>query len=116
MSDPNMTDFQVRIQRLQKDRAKGLGFEAPGALGRSFYYQPKARRRSILGPVVFLALAVLLAKGTIHSQIGAEAYNDRVATLMAGDGVEWAGGWLMQEEPATQLVSQGILWLLSKTM
>lgn len=116
MHDPNMTDFYGRVQRIRKARAKGLGFEAPGTLGRSFYYHPKSRRRSILGPVLFLAVCAVLLKGVIYNQIGAEAYNERVAALQNGDGVDKVGGWLMQEEAATRLVSQGITWLLAKTM
>lgn len=114
MDDPNMTDFYGRVSRIQKARAMGHGFEAPGTLGRSYYAQRPMRRRAILGPVFFLFLCALLLKGAIYNQIGADSYNSRVAALNAGDGVERVGGWLMQEEGATILVSNAITWGLGK--
>ena len=114
MTDPNLTDFYGRVARIQKARAKGYGFEAPGTLGRSFYYKPRAKRRSIVGPILFLLVCTFLLKGAIYHSIGADGYNERVASLQASDGIERIGGWMMQEEPATILVSQGISAALAK--
>lgn len=116
MHDPNLTDFYGRVARIQKARAMGQGFEAPGTLGRSYYFHPRVRRRTVLGPALFLVICALLLKGVIYHEIGAESYNQRVAALMAGDGVDRVGGWFMQEEAATRLVAQGITWVLAKTM
>ena len=113
MSDPNLSDFYGRVARIQKARSKGYGFEAPGTLGRSSSAAPRTRRRSILGPVVFLLVCAVLLKGAIYHSVGADSYADRVAGLMAGDGVEWVGGWLMQAEPATLFVSDKITALLA---
>lgn len=114
MTDPNMTDFYGRVARIQKLRSKGYGFEAPGTLGRSSYYRPKTRRRSIFGPIVFLLACTFLLKGSIYYTIGAEAYGERVAGLRASDGIEAVGGWMMQTETATILVSQGIAMAIAK--
>ena len=108
MTDPNMTDFYGRVARLQKARAKGYGFEAPGALGRSYYHRPASRRRSILVPVLFLLICGFLLKGLIYHSVGAQSYEDRVVSLMAGKGVEPVGGWLMQTEPVTMFVAAQI--------
>lgn len=116
MDDPNMMDFYGRVARIEKARSQGLGFEAPGTLGRSYYYQNKGRRRSVLGPILFLSVSALLLKGTIYHQIGPESYNARVALLQQGDSVERIGGWLMQEEAATIFVSDRIAWALAKFM
>ena len=116
MDDPNLTDFYGRVSRIQKARALGLGFEAPGTLGRSHYYQPRSRRRSMIGPVLFILLSAMVLKGAIYNQIGAESYNERVSALMAGDSAQRIGGWLMQEDPAMILVSNTITWALAKTM
>ena len=116
MSDPNLSDFYGRVARIQKARSKGYGFEAPGTLGRSSYAPPRTRRRSILGPVVFLLVCAVLLKGAIYQSVGADSYAERVAGLMAGDGVEWVGGWLMQTEPATLFVSDRITALLAMTI
>lgn len=108
MTDPNLTDFYGRVARIQKARAKGFGFEAPGTLGRSYYYHPKPLRRSVVGPILFLVLCTFLLKGAILQSVGADSYNQRVAGLMAGDGIEQAGGWLMQSEPVTVFVAEQI--------
>lgn len=108
MTDPNMTDFYGRVARIQKARAKGYGFEAPGALGRSYYIRPASRRRSFVMPVLFLLICGFLLKGIIYHSVGAESYDDRVTVLMAGKGVEPVGGWLMQAEPVTLFVSAQI--------
>lgn len=116
MSDPNLTDFYGRVARIQKARAKGYGFEAPGTLGRSSYHQPGGRRRSIIAPVIFLLICAFLLKGIIYHNIGASSYNERVAALQAGEGIESFGGWLMQAEPATIFVSDKITALLAQMM
>ena len=116
MTDLNLTDFYGRVARIQKARAKGYGFEAPGARGRSAYNQPKARRRAILGPVVFLLVCALLLKGAILHSVGAASYDARVASLQAGDGIERIGGWLMQSEPVTVFMSGAITAGLAKLM
>ncbi len=114
MTDPNLTDFYGRVARIQKARTKGYGFEAPGTLGRSHFYHPKSARRSFLGPLLFLALCAFLLKGAILHSVGAQSYDDRVAVLMAGDGMERAGGWLMQSEPVTAFVADKITAVLAK--
>ena len=116
MSDPNLSDFYGRVSRIQLARAKGQGFEAPGTLGRSFYSHPKVRRRSIIGPVLFLLVCAVLLKGTIHHNVGAASYDERVAGLMAGEGVDWIGGWLMQPDAATLFVSDRITAALATMM
>jgi hypothetical protein len=116
MTDPNLTDFYGRVSRIQKARAKGYGFEAAGTLGRSYYYRPTARRRSVIGPILFLVVCSLLLKGAIYHSVGASSYDDRVAQLMQGDGIERVGGWFMQVEPATLYVSDKITAVLAKMM
>lgn len=108
MTDPNLKDFYGRVARIEKARSKGYGFEAAGTLGRSYYHRPTTQRRSILGPILFLLLCTFLLKGTIYHSIGPDSYNERVAALQAGDGIEPAGGWLMQPEAATIFVADQI--------
>lgn len=114
MTDPNLKDFYGRVARIQKARARGYGFEAAGTLGRSYYSRPAAPRRSVLGPVLFLVLCTVLLKGLIYQSIGADSYTQRVATLMTGDGIERAGGWLMQPEPVTVFVAEQITLIRAK--
>lgn len=114
MTDPNLTDFYGRVARIERARAKGYGFEAPGTLGRSYYTRPAPRRRSFLGPVLFLLCCAFLLKGAMYNQVGASLYNDRVAALMGGEGIERVGGWLMQADVVTIFVSDKIGALLLK--
>jgi hypothetical protein len=114
MTDHNLTDFYGRVARIQRARAKGYGFEAPGTLGRSYYHRAPAKRRSFIGPVLFLAICVFLLKGAIYNSVGPESYNERVAALMAGEGIDRAGGWLMQADPVTIYAADKIALGLSK--
>lgn len=114
MTDPNMTDFYGRVTRIQNARAKGHGFEAPGALGRSFYQREQPQRRSVAMPVLLVILCVLGMKGLIYQAIGAQTYDERVSGLMAGPGLEPLGGWMMQTEPATVFIAGQIAKGLAK--
>jgi len=106
MADSNMSDFYRRVERIQKARAKGHGFEANGTLGRSFYVKNHAQRRGIIGPILLLLVAVFLLKGLMISQIGAAEYDLRVRDLMAENGIAHLGGWLMQVDPVSELVAE----------
>ena len=108
MTDPNMMDFYGRVARIQKAHKKGYAFEAPGALGRSYYHPKTSRRRSFLVPVLFLLVCCFLLKGLIYYAVGPQSYGERVAVLMAGKGVEPVGGWLMQTEPVTLMIADQI--------
>lgn len=113
MADPNINDFYKRVARIERARKTGFGFEAAGTLGRSYYTQSTPQRRSILGPVLFLLVCGFLFKGVMYSQVGPELYNQRVSDLMAGEGIERVGGWLMQAEPVTLLAAQKMTNLLN---
>lgn len=105
MSDPSIAEFNTRIARIQKARAKGYGFEAEGTLGRSFYTRAYYRRHKnipLLRPVLAaLVLGVALKSMFLH-QLGVQAYEARVAQLQQGEGVDRLGGFLMQVDPATE--------------
>lgn len=108
MADPNLVDFYGRIARLERARAKGYGFEAPGTLGRSYYYQKPRKRRSLVLPMIFVAFCVFGLKGAIYQSVGAKSYDERVAGLQAGQGFDRLGGWLMQADPVTVLIADQI--------
>jgi hypothetical protein len=114
MADPNMTDFYRRVSRIEQMRAKGYGFEAAGTLGRSHHNRRPARRRSVLGPILFVLFCVFLMKGTMYHEVGADTYNARVASLMSGQGVDHFGGLIMQADPVTVFVAGKLDELLLK--
>lgn len=117
MADPNLVDFYSRVAHFEKARASGYGFDAAGTLGRSAFAKPARKRRSTLPMLLMVASCGLLLKGAIHHAVGASSYNDRVDALIAGEGFDRLGGWLMQADPATVYVSDkieaGLLYLKS---
>lgn len=106
MSGPNLDDFYGRIARIERDRARGYGFEADGTLGRSYNARPKSRHRSLLWPVLFLLISAFVLKGAIFYVVGQPSYGERVARLQGSESmVELAGGWLMQADPMTTWIA-----------
>ncbi len=104
-ADPNLKDFERRVSRVQKARAKGYGFEAPGTLGRSASMRHKQRSSSFVKPFLVLVLMSVGLKAGIHYKIGGDVYQARVNSLAQGEGFDRLGGWLMQADPATLAVS-----------
>lgn len=105
MTDANLDDFYGRVARIQKARAKGYGFEAEGALGRSYYYRPSPKRRPIVGSILMIILCGIGMKSAVHYQVGDRVYEARVERLLAGEGFERLGGLLMAADPVTTFVS-----------
>lgn len=119
MSDPNLVDFYKRIDRIERNHTQGLGFEANGTLGRSYYLRPQRKSRSsFLLPAIFIICAALGMKAAIYQHTGATGYQQRVDQLLAGDGLEYVGGWIMQVDPLTvylsQQIAKGLLMLQAK--
>ncbi|MCU0803251.1 MAG: hypothetical protein MUD11_16100 [Rhodobacteraceae bacterium] len=106
MADPNLVDFYGRVARIEKDHARGYGFEARGTLGRSAYLRPRKKSpfRFVLPAMAVLACGVTV-KGFIHQQIGGSVYDQRVAALMDGEGFDRLGGYLMKADVMTLWVS-----------
>lgn len=106
MFDPNIKDFYERVARLNKAHAAGYGFEAVGVLGRSHYRQaPRKNRIKFAFPVVFLLMAGVGLKGTVHYFVGAQTYEDRVADLQNGAGFDKLGAVIMAPDRLTLWVS-----------
>lgn len=108
MSDPNLVDFYGRAARVERAHAKGYGFEATGALGRSHYRRPVAQRRPLLRVLIFAFVCIFGLKGMLHYNIGPDSYDARVARLQAGQAFDRLGGWLMQADPVTIWVADRI--------
>lgn len=108
MSDPNLVDFYGRIARIERAHTKGLGFEATGTLGRSYYIRKPQKRRTFLMPLLFVLIAAFGLKAVIYQNTGAATYQLRVDQLLAGEGFDPVGGWLMQADPLTKFLSEKI--------
>lgn len=116
MADPNLVDFYDRVSRFERMRQAGYGFDAQGTLGRSYFRAAPARRNRLLAPALITLVAFFALKGVIHYAVGEAAYQMRVDKLLAAEGVDYAGGWLMQADPVTlwisDLIAQGMTQLL----
>jgi hypothetical protein len=106
MADPNLVDFYGRVARIEKDHARGFGFEARGTLGRSSYLRrPKKSAFRFIMPMLAVIACGVTVKGFIHHQIGSNVYDQRVASLLGGEGFDRLGGYLMKADLATIWVS-----------
>lgn len=107
--DANLEDFYRRIARVEAARARGYGFEADGTIGRSYYARPAQKRFPVFKAVMVVVLSVIGLKAMIHSHIGPELYDARVAELQAGQGFDRLGGTLMAADPVTLKLSDLIV-------
>jgi len=115
MSDPCIAEFNSRIARIQKARAKGYAFEAAGTLGLSSYNRYRARKNrkvSVLRPVVIVLFCGTVLKALFFQHLGAADYDARVAGLMQGEGFDRIGGWMMQADPVTVAFAGGMAALI----
>ena len=107
MADRQMQDFYRRAGRYERAHAKGLGFEAPGTLGRSAQRKRRGLNVPILAPLAVFFLVCLLMKAAITLQLGPDLYAMRLDRLHNGTAVERVGaiflapdrisGWLAAE-------------------
>jgi hypothetical protein len=116
MSDPNLEDFYNRVGRIEQAHAMGLGFEAEGTLGRSYYRRLPVRRRPVFRIGIFLLCACFGMKGAIHYHLGPQAYEARVAEIEKRGGLETVQAFLMRPDPVTVLISDGIGLLVERSL
>ena len=67
-------------------------------------YRPRFPLKGLLAIIVL----GFLFKGVIYATLGAEAYAERVTALQEGSVMEQAGAWIMQADPATKLIADGV--------
>lgn len=106
--------FDKRLKRIVRrhDRmARGV-VKTVGADGlivaRPRVYTP---RFPLKGLLVLIVLGFLF-KGFLFAYLGDAAYNERVAALQTSSPLERAGGWVMQADPATVLIADGLRGML----
>lgn len=104
-ADPNLNEFYGRVERIEKMRSKGYGFEARGTLGRSATFR---RERSIGRMVRSLMLVVAIGfalKGAILFYVGVDTYDQRVGELATGTGFDPLAATLMSADPVTRVIA-----------
>lgn len=67
-------------------------------------YNPKFPLKGL----ILFVIAAFAFKGLVYANLGAAEYNAHVTELSAGSTVEKAGAWIMQADPATMLIGQGL--------
>lgn len=114
MVDRNLQNFYGRLGRIERIHDAGGGFEADGTLGMSYYNARRRplRRAGLLGPLVLVAMTIIIIKASVFATIGAERYEERLAALRAGATVERAGAYVLQADPLTVAVAGQIRKLL----
>lgn len=115
MSDPNLQDFYSRVGRIEEAHAMGHGFEAEGTLGRSFYRRTPVRRRPVFRIGVFILCFCFGLKGALHYHLGATSYDGRVEALAQKGGFDAVQATLLQADPVTRLISDGIALVVQRS-
>lgn len=100
--------FSSRVRRVEKRHNKMNANGMVPKMGKdglvSAYPRRRLPRLPIMGILAVLACAFLY-KATVFAWLGETVYDARVAALSEGTGVEKAGAWLMQSDPATEFLA-----------
>ena len=71
--------------------------------------QPRSMRPQFpLRSLLVLAVVGFTFKGVLLAALGGTTYEARLGELQAGTTMERIGAWIMQPDPATLLVAQGL--------
>lgn len=111
MSASQFNEFERRMRRINRRHSK-LSQGYVTAVNSDGLVVAKPQRRSARGTlrgVALIVIVVMLFKGFLHAQLGAQAYEERVEALAAGTMIEKAGAFAMAADPVT-------LWLSSKVV
>ena len=111
MSASQFNEFERRMRRINRRHSK-LSQGYVTAVNSDGLVVAKPQRRSARGTlrgVALIVIVVMLFKGFLHAQLGAQAYEDRVEALAAGTMIEKAGAFAMAADPIT-------LWLSTKVV
>ncbi len=99
--------FETRLRRLGRRHARMYQNGIVARMGSDGLISAHPRRRLPRFPLRGLAilfLAALLYKSFVFASLGSGVYQARVDLLASGNLVEKAGAWMMQVDPATQLL------------
>lgn len=104
-SDPNLKEFYGRVERIEKMRRKGYGFEARGTLGRSSTFRREGSVGRLLRSLVVVIAIGFVLKGAILFHVGDETYDRRVGELATGTGFDPLAATLMAADPVTRMIA-----------
>ncbi len=100
--------FSARLRKVQRSHARmARGYHSKVGADGLIVFRPKRRKMSFpLRGFVLLIMGVLVFKGLIMAQSGADVYAARIDALKQGTALEQAGAVLMYADPVTQAVAR----------
>lgn len=103
-------DFDRRVRRLNKKHSRmSRGVVTSVTHDGLIVARPRVGAPRFPVKAIVIMIAVFFAfKGILMAQMGAAAYEDKVAMLQQGNDVEKAGAWVMQVDPVTVWLSERI--------
>lgn len=107
MSASQYDEFDRRMRRITR-RHSQLSHGYVTTVNSDGMVVAKPRRRSARGTLRGVALVVLVLmvfKGFLYAELGAGAYEQRVAALSEGSAFEKAGAFVMVADPVTKWLS-----------
>ena len=107
MSSSQFDEFDRRMRRISR-RHTQLSHGYVTTVNSDGMVVAKPKRRSPRGTLRGIALVVLVLmgfKGYLFAQLGATAYENRVANLSSGSVFEQAGAVVMAADPITRWIS-----------
>ncbi len=104
-SQQDYKQFKGRLNRIEKAHRKGYGFEARGTLGRSATCKREWNWGGKLRVLLVLIVMGFVLKGVIHFVVGPETYDNRIAGMAAGTGLDPFASRLMAADPVTRMIS-----------
>ena len=100
-------EFERRMRRINRRHSKlSQGYVTSVNSDGLVIAKPSRRNHgATIRGLLLIGVVMLVFKGFLHAQLGAEAYTARVDALRSGTVVEQAGAWLMKPDPITLALS-----------
>lgn len=107
MSASQFDEFDRRMRRISRRHTQLSKGYVTSVNGDGLVVAKPRRKgsRSTLRGLAIVVLVMFAFKGFLHSQLGAENYNQRVANLAEGSVFEQVGSWVMSADPVTLAIS-----------
>ncbi|MEQ9041630.1 MAG: hypothetical protein RIE24_25170 [Silicimonas sp.] len=111
MSASQFDEFERRMRRINRRHSKlSQGYVTAVNSDGLVVAKPQRRgNRGMLRGLAMIVIVMMLFKGFLHAQLGAQSYQDRIEALAAGTVIEQAGAYFMVADPIT-------LWISSKVV
>ncbi|MDX1784978.1 MAG: hypothetical protein R3210_02540 [Roseovarius sp.] len=100
--------FSARLKKVERKHVRlARGYDSKVGPDGLIVFRPKRRKMSFpLRGFVLLIMGVLLFKGLIMAQIGADAYDARIEVLEQGTVLEQVGAVVMYADPITEAIAE----------